>query len=58
MTASSKGTLEEPGTNVAQKAGLNRAIREVGWGTIMRDTAEAAARTGSTVIKVPAAHSS
>ena len=41
-----------------QKAGLNRAILEVGWGTIMRYTAEAAARTGSTVIKVPAAYSS
>ena len=26
MTASAKGTLEEPGKNVAQKAGLNRAI--------------------------------
>jgi transposase len=58
MTASAKGTLEEPGTNVAQKAGLNRAILEVGWGTIMRYTAEAAARTGSTVIKVPVAYSS
>ena len=26
MTASAKGTVEEPGTNVAQKAGLNREI--------------------------------
>jgi putative transposase len=26
MTASAKGTVENPGTNVAQKAGLNRAI--------------------------------
>jgi putative transposase len=58
MTASAKGTLDEPGTNVAQKAELNRAILEVGWGTIVRYTAEAAARTGSTVIKVPAAYTS
>lgn len=26
MTASAKGTVEEPGTNIRQKAGLNRAI--------------------------------
>ena len=32
MTASAAGTVEEPGVNVAQKAGLNRAILSVGWG--------------------------
>ncbi|MNV69900.1 putative transposase DNA-binding domain protein [compost metagenome] len=31
MTASAKGTVEEPGVNVAQKAGLNRSILEIGW---------------------------
>lgn len=31
MTASARGTTEEPGTNVAQKAGLNGAILEIGW---------------------------
>lgn len=31
MTASASGTLAEPGTNVAQKRGLNRAILNVGW---------------------------
>ena len=31
MTASAKGTLEEPGRNVAQKSGLNRAILDQGW---------------------------
>jgi putative transposase len=31
MTASARGTVEEPGTNVAQKSGLSRAILEVGW---------------------------
>ncbi len=31
MTASAKGTVEEPGRNVAQKAGLNRAILDQGW---------------------------
>ena len=32
MTASAKGTIENPGVNVAQKSGLNRAILSVGWG--------------------------
>lgn len=31
MTASAAGTVEEPGSNVAQKRGLNRAILNVGW---------------------------
>jgi putative transposase len=32
MTASAAGTVEEPGKNVAQKAGLNRSILDQGWG--------------------------
>lgn len=31
MTASARGTVEDPGVKVAQKAGLNRAILEMGW---------------------------
>lgn len=31
MTKSASGTIEEPGRNVAQKRGLNRAILNVGW---------------------------
>ena len=31
MTASAAGTVDEPGKNVAQKAGLNRVILSVGW---------------------------
>jgi putative transposase len=31
MTASAKGTVEEPGMNVAQKAGINRSILDQGW---------------------------
>lgn len=34
MTASAAGTVEDPGVNVAQKSGLNRAILSVGWGTM------------------------
>jgi IS605 OrfB family transposase len=32
MSRSAKGTVEEPGKNVAQKAGLNKAILDQGWG--------------------------
>ena len=32
MTRSAKGTIEEPGRNVRQKAGLNRGILGSGWG--------------------------
>jgi len=32
MTRSAKGTVERPGRNVRQKAGLNRAILASGWG--------------------------
>jgi putative transposase len=32
MTASARGTVEEPGSNVAQKAGLNRSILDVSPG--------------------------
>jgi putative transposase len=36
MSKSAKGTVEEPGHNVAQKAGLNRAILDQGWGMFRR----------------------
>jgi putative transposase len=32
MSASASGTVEEPGKNVAAKAGLNRSILRQGWG--------------------------
>jgi putative transposase len=32
MTRSARGTMEKPGRNVAQKAGLNRGILTSGWG--------------------------
>ncbi|MDX3762775.1 transposase [Streptomyces sp. AK02-04a] len=31
MTPSARGTIEEPGKNVRQRAGLNRAILAQGW---------------------------
>jgi hypothetical protein len=52
MTRSAKGTKEQPGRNVAQKTGLNREIRNAGWGMlVLRLEQKAAGR----VEKVPAA---
>jgi putative transposase len=35
MTRSAKGTVDSPGRNVRQKAGLNRAILASGWGQLV-----------------------
>ncbi len=39
MTKSAQGTVENPGRNVQQKAGLNRAILASGWGQLERKLA-------------------
>ncbi len=36
MTRSAKGTVEDPGRSVRQKAGLNRGILRSGWGLLVR----------------------
>lgn len=54
MTASAKGTSEEPGRNIAQKSGLNRAILDLAHGqfrTILKD--KVLARGGSFVLVNP-----
>ncbi|MDF3145320.1 MULTISPECIES: transposase [unclassified Streptomyces] len=38
MTRSAKGTVAEPGKNVAQKRGLNRSILAQGWGLLRQRT--------------------
>jgi len=58
MTASAAGTVEEPGTNVAQKAGLNRAILEIGWYLLYLYIKEAAAKAGGRVLLVAPHHTS
>lgn len=58
MTASAAGTVEEPGTNVRQKAGLNRAILDAGWGRLALFTRYKLAERGGRLIEVPAAYSS
>jgi IS605 OrfB family transposase len=35
MVASARGTIDNPGRNVRQKAGLNRSIHAAGWGQLV-----------------------
>ena len=58
MTASAKGTVEAPGTNVRQKAGLNRSILNAGWFGFETILAYKLEEHGGHLHKVPAAHTS
>jgi putative transposase len=55
MTRSAHGTIEQPGTGVAQKRGLNRAISRSGWGVLVTRLQHKAC---GRVEKVPAAYPS
>jgi putative transposase len=55
MTRSAKGTVDQPGRNVAAKSGLNRAILTKGWHQFALALSSAARYTGTTVVEVPAA---
>ena len=57
MTRSAKGTVEQPGCNVRQKAGLNREILRSGWGLLVRrleDKAPGAGPEGTSRLYEPA----
>ncbi|MBB2156624.1 transposase [Gluconacetobacter diazotrophicus] len=58
MSASAKGTAEEPGRNVRQKAGLNRSILDQGWRTFRSLLGYKLAERGGSLIEVPAAYTS
>jgi putative transposase len=58
MTRSAKGTTEQPGRNVAQKAGLNRSILDAGWGQFTAILTAKAASAGRRVMLVNPAYSS
>ncbi|RYE81282.1 MAG: transposase [Myxococcales bacterium] len=58
MTASARGSAEEPGTRVGQKAGLNRSILSSGWGLFVTLLEQKATRFGMHVVQVAAAYSS
>jgi putative transposase len=58
MVASARGTVESPGRNVRQKAGLNRSLLDVAPAEIRRMLAYKAAWFGGRVIAVPPAYTS
>jgi putative transposase len=58
MTASAKGTTEQPGRNVRQKTGLNRAILGKGWGGFLLRLEHAARYHGAQIVKVNPAYTS
>jgi putative transposase len=58
MTASAKGTIEAPGRNVRQKAGLNRVILDKGWGEVRRQLDYKCRWYGSRLVAVNPAHTS
>jgi putative transposase len=58
MTASAKGTVEEPGRNVRAKAGLNRAILNMAWGQWAIFADYKLAERGGELRKVPAPNTS
>ncbi len=58
MTASAQGTVEQPGRNVRQKAGLNRAILVKGWGAFLSALQHKARYNGSVIVKINPAYTS
>ena len=54
MVRSAKGAAAEPGKKVRQKAGLNRAILDQGWGAFRIMLAYKLAACGGKLIEVPA----
>ena len=58
LTGSAKGTLAQPGVNVAQKRGLNRSILAQGWGELHRQLAYKTGWYGSELAVVPASYTS
>jgi putative transposase len=58
MVKAARGTIEEPGRNVAQKSGLNRSISQEAWGRTVTMLTYKTARHGGTLTKVPAPNTS
>ncbi|MEU5851306.1 RNA-guided endonuclease InsQ/TnpB family protein [Saccharopolyspora shandongensis] len=58
MVCTGRGTLGQPGTNVRQKAGLNRSIADQGWFEIRRQLGYKVRRYGGELVVVSAAGSS
>ena len=52
MSKSAQGTVENPGKNVQQKSGLNRAILDQGWGEFIRQLEYKLTWNGGQLIQV------
>lgn len=52
MARSARGTVDKPGTNVAQKSGLNRSIMDAAWGLLIWCTTYKAEQAGRWVVPV------
>lgn len=58
MSRSAKGTVQDPGRNVAAKSGLNRSILDKGWSTFRAILAYKLADRGGTIVDVPPEYTS
>ncbi len=58
MTASTRGTITEPGRNVRAKSGLNRSILNQGWHVFETLLAYKLEERGGALVEVPAHYSS
>ncbi len=58
MTKSARGTVDRPGSHVRQKAALNRAILDKGWGLAVKQLHYKCAQHGSVLIEVQARNTS
>jgi putative transposase len=58
LTASARGTAEEPGRNLAHKAGLNRSILDAGWGQFTSILVAKAESAGRRVVRVEPGYTS
>lgn len=58
MSASARGSVEEPGRNVRQKSGLNKAILDQGWFEFRRQLSYKELWRGGRVVAVPPRHTS
>jgi putative transposase len=58
ISRSAKGTVEQPGKRVRQKATLNRAILDQGWDEFRQQLAYKMKWNGSTLLAAPPYHTS
>jgi putative transposase len=58
MSASAKGSIEEPGRKVKQKSGLNKSVLDQGWHSFRKMLEYKLAWAGGTLLTVPPHHTS